>query len=120
MYIPNTICPKCGKHLSLFESSYCLECGKQIYKNETGTNAYQNETKAEFEAEWQADMCEDKFGVADCLNIIERHISRKDCRNCDKWTECECGEKAHANGTSQGYSIGECKDFKHISGKEQE
>ncbi len=34
-----------------------------------------------------------------------------DCRNCEKWKECECGEKGHKNGTSIGYSIGECKDF---------
>ena len=34
-----------------------------------------------------------------------------DCRNCQKWSECECGEKGHANGTSIGYAIGECKEY---------
>lgn len=34
--------------------------------------------KAEIEEEWQADMYEDKFGVADCLNIIDKHISGKE------------------------------------------
>jgi len=34
--------------------------------------------KAEIEEEWQADMYEDKFGVADCLNIIDRHINGKE------------------------------------------
>ena len=33
--------------------------------------------KAEIKAEWQADMYDDKFGVADCLKIIEKHISGK-------------------------------------------
>ena len=40
-----------------------------------------------------------------------------DCRDCAKWKECECGEKGHKNGTSQGYSIGECNDFKRQTGK---
>lgn len=35
----------------------------------------------------------------------------KDCRNCKKWNECPCGKKGHENGTSIGYSIGECKDY---------
>jgi hypothetical protein len=34
-----------------------------------------------------------------------------DCRNCKKWDDCECGRKGHINGTSIGYSIGECKDY---------
>ena len=42
-----------------------------------------------------------------------------DCRNCVEWKECECGEKGHINGTSQGYSIGECTKFKHTNRKEQ-
>ena len=33
--------------------------------------------KAEIKAEWQADMYDDKFGVADCLKIIDKHISGK-------------------------------------------
>jgi hypothetical protein len=35
----------------------------------------------------------------------------EDCRTCNKWSECECGEKGHKNGTSIGYSIGGCKDY---------
>ena len=35
----------------------------------------------------------------------------KDCRNCKKWDDCPCGKKGHESGTSQGYSIGECKDY---------
>jgi hypothetical protein len=35
----------------------------------------------------------------------------KDCRDCKKWNDCECGKKGHENGTSIGYSIGECKEF---------
>ena len=34
-----------------------------------------------------------------------------DCRNCKKWDECECGRKGHENGTSIGYSVGECRDY---------
>ena len=57
-------------------------------------------------------------GLYKALEIIDKHISEEDCRDCDKWKECECGEKGHANSTSQGYSIGECRDFQHISRKE--
>lgn len=53
---------------------------------------------------------------AEALNMIP--INRENCRDCDKWKECECGEKGHANSTSQGYSIGECKEFNHINRKE--
>lgn len=35
----------------------------------------------------------------------------EDCRNCKKWNKCPCGEEGHENGTSIGYSIGECKDY---------
>ena len=37
---------------------------------------------------------------------------KKDCRNCTMWEECPCGKKGHENGTSIGYSIGECKEYK--------
>lgn len=33
------------------------------------------------------------------------------CKDCKKWKVCECGKKGHDNGTSIGYSIGECKEF---------
>ena len=46
--------------------------------------------------------------VCTAPTIIE---ADKDCRNCKKWSECECGEKGHKNGTSIGYSIGECRDY---------
>ena len=36
----------------------------------------------------------------------------EDCRNCKQYKLCPCGEKGHENGTSIGYSIGECKDYK--------
>lgn len=35
-----------------------------------------------------------------------------DCRDCKEYKDCPCGEDGHKNGTSQGYSTGECKDFK--------
>ena len=34
-----------------------------------------------------------------------------DCRNCKEFEDCPCGKDGHESGTSQGYSIGECKDF---------
>ena len=34
------------------------------------------------------------------------------CRDCKKYEDCPCGKDGHESGTSQGYSIGECKDFK--------
>lgn len=36
----------------------------------------------------------------------------KDCRKCQKWETCPCGENGHRKRTSIGYSIGECKDYK--------
>lgn len=35
----------------------------------------------------------------------------EDCRNCRQYDNCPCGKRGHENGTSIGYSIGECKDF---------
>ena len=34
-----------------------------------------------------------------------------DCRDCKKWIMCPCGLSGHVEGTSIGFSIGECKDF---------
>ena len=34
-----------------------------------------------------------------------------DCRDCKEYEDCPCGKDGHESGTSQGYSIGECKDF---------
>lgn len=34
-----------------------------------------------------------------------------DCRDCKEFKDCPCGKDGHENGTSQGYSMGECKDF---------
>ena len=42
--------------------------------------------------------------------MVEEQES-EDCRNCKKWEDCPCGKEGHESGTSQGYSIGECKDF---------
>lgn len=35
----------------------------------------------------------------------------EDCRNCKQYGNCPCGKRGHDNGTSIGYSIGECKDY---------
>lgn len=35
----------------------------------------------------------------------------EDCRNCKEWNRCPCGKEGHENGTSIGYSIGECKNY---------
>ena len=34
-----------------------------------------------------------------------------DCRDCKEYEDCPCGKDGHESETSQGYSIGECKDF---------
>jgi len=47
----------------------------------------------------------------------QREVDISDCRNCDKWKTCENGEKGHANGTSSGYSIGECRDYVELKGE---
>lgn len=36
---------------------------------------------------------------------------QEDCRNCKQWESCPCGKEGHKNGTSIGYSIGECKEY---------
>lgn len=41
----------------------------------------------------------------------DKEPCRKDCRLCKEFDECENGKKGHENGTSIGYSIGECKDY---------
>ena len=51
------------------------------------------------------------------LDISELKGENPDCRNCDKWKTCENGEKGHTNGTSIGYSIGECKDYAELKGE---
>lgn len=45
------------------------------------------------------------------LEKIDMLTESEDCRNCKKWNECPCGKEGHENGTSIGYSIGECKDY---------
>jgi len=45
------------------------------------------------------------------LEKIDRLTESEDCRNCKKWNKCPCGKEGHENGTSIGYSIGECKDY---------
>lgn len=47
----------------------------------------------------------------DVLTWLEAQQS-EDYRNCKKWNKCPCGKEGHENGTSIGYSIGECKDYK--------
>lgn len=43
------------------------------------------------------------------INALEQTSS--DCRICKKWDECPCGKEGHENGTSIGYSVGECKEY---------
>lgn len=35
----------------------------------------------------------------------------EDCRNCKQYEICPCGKRGHENGSSIGYSIGECKNY---------
>lgn len=72
------------------EEEIKLKIEYQLYKNNNGLQMADDEEvalrlfaaiediKAEIEEEWQADMYEDKFGVADCLKIIEKHIGGKE------------------------------------------
>ena len=63
------------------------------------------------------------YGMQKAVFIIDNELSElkgennPDCRNCDKWKTCENGEKGHANGTSIGYSIGECGDYVELKGE---
>lgn len=46
--------------------------------------------------------------------------NEKNCRNCKEFEDCPCGKDGHESGTSQGYSIGECKDFEPQESEENE
>ena len=60
--------------------------------------------------EWNGDVHRIIYesSVDHASTIIE---ADKDCRDCNEWESCECGKKGHENGTSKGYSIGECTHF---------
>ena len=66
-------------------------------------------------AVWASEI--EEFPIA----VTKYHFpeENKDCRNCKKWLSCPCGEKGHRNGTSYGYSVGECKDYEPIEEDEQ-
>lgn len=53
----------------------------------------------------------DKYEVLESIERKIKEISGKDCRDCKKWNDCECGKKGHDNGTSIGYSAGECAEY---------
>ena len=72
---------------------------KEDYWDDDG---YGHETKQYGDTMLALDMAIEALSAEPC----------EDCRTCNKWSECECGEKGHKNGTSIGYSIGECKDYK--------
>ena len=63
------------------------------------------------------------ISMKELRELFDEHISElkgennPDCRSCDKWKTCENGEKGHANGTSIGYSIGECRDYAELKGE---
>lgn len=40
-----------------------------------------------------------------------RKTEEHDCRDCKIWLECPNGMRGHIEGTSIGFSIGECADF---------
>jgi hypothetical protein len=77
------------------------------------------ETREEFIIETIHPYCEDILQIKInkeelkqiLLNGIQKRQSCEDCRICNKWDECPCGKEGHKNGTSIGYSIGECKEY---------
>ena len=58
--------------------------------------------------------------VLSALSVPDREKGTKDCRDCVEWKTCPCGEEGHTKGTSIGYSIGECKDFKSADSEKGE
>ena len=52
------------------------------------------------------------FVIDAAVDALEQEPCYKDCRLCKEFDECVNGRKGHENGTSIGYSIGECKDYK--------
>lgn len=76
------------------------------------------DVKAEVEAKKRVELSTNEqyfnFALTEVTEIINRKIaevSGKDCRDCKKWNDCECGKKGHDNGTSIGYSAGECAEY---------
>ena len=54
------------------------------------------------------------FDRKEALDLAIKALEQQpceDCRSCKRWNECPCGKEGHENGTSIGYSIGECKDY---------
>ena len=71
----------------------------------------------------ECSTCKSDNSLENCLWCIKyghwelKGDNNPDCRNCDKWKTCENGEKGHTNGTSIGYSIGECRDYAELKGE---
>ena len=84
--------PKTGYWVHKGQGIYCSECGKESGYNPFGASRF-------------SDYC-----PACGVKMVEPQKS-EDCRKCKKWEDCPCGKEGHESGTSQGYSIGECKDF---------
>jgi len=38
-------------------------------------------------------------------------INNYNCKTCNKWSKCECGEKGYKNNTSIRYLVGVCKNY---------
>lgn len=74
-----------GMEEKIYDTFDCPQCGCQVIAQERKRSFYMDE------------------------NIIKEE---NDCRDCKEYKDCPCGEDGHENGTSQGYSTGECKDFK--------
>ena len=47
--------------------------------------------------------------------LYEQETEKHDCRDCWHWLTCPNGMRGHILGTSIGFSIGECKDFRPIT-----
>lgn len=57
-------------------------------------------------------FCFDFKGIEELNKAIkELEKQQNDCRSCKKWDVCPCGKKGHENGTSLGYSVGECREY---------
>ena len=81
-----------------------------LWSTERGEEMTHAQAKSELMQIYMSLSEEKKQALDMAIKALEQEPC-EDCRNCKKWDDCECGRKGHINGTSIGYSIGECKDY---------
>lgn len=106
-------------HMKKVRKVISMKMEFDITKMVEGIAMQAKETQEEFIIETIHPYCEDILQIKInkeelkqiLLNGIQKQQPYEDCRSCKKWDKCPCGKEGHENGTSIGYSIGECKEY---------